>query len=330
MLETEANTAAYSPSTTESDDLISVENLSHTYDGSKYVLKDVSLTVRKGEVFGLLGRNGAGKTTLIKVLTTLVKPTSGNIRIFHMDPAREGKKIRNRIGVVQQGESFDFTTVQTNFDVYGMLWGIPRHDRVKRREELIKAFGLEAVRKTRAFDLSGGQKRRLQVAREMIHETDVLFLDEPTVGLDVLMRRELLDMIRKQVESGLTVIFTTHNLEEADYLCDRLAVIDNGKILVMDSVENLKKLYGGKKTVEVTIGNGGAQAFYRALKERIGGTDLRIDKGSVLILTENPKEVLQIIVDLSHMMGAQIDWLNVRKNTLEDVFIGSISNGGSE
>ncbi len=164
----------------------------------------------------------------------------------------------------------------------------------------------------------------------MIHETDILFLDEPTVGLDVMMRRELLGMIKKQVERGLTVIFTTHNLEEADYLCDRLAVIDNGRILVMDSVENLKKLYGGKKTVEVTVGNGGAQEFYKALKGRIGDAELRTGEGSVLILTENPKEALQNIVDLSHMMGVQIDWLNVRRNTLEDVFVGSIKNGGSE
>jgi ABC-2 type transport system ATP-binding protein len=330
MLQPASDTATYPTGTSESDNIISVENLSHTYDGRKYALKDVSLTVRRGEVFGLLGRNGAGKTTLIKVLTTLLEPTSGNIRILHMDPRREGKKIRSRIGVVQQGESFDFTTVQTNLDLYGMLWAIPKHERIERRENLIKTFGLETVRKTRAFDLSGGQKRRLQVAREMIHETDILFLDEPTVGLDVMMRRELLAMIKKQVERGLTVIFTTHNLEEADYLCDRLAVIDNGKVLVMDSVENLKKLYGGKKTVEVTVGNGRAQEFYTALKGRIGNAELRAGEGSVLILTESPKDALQNIVDLSHMMGVQIEWLNVRRNTLEDVFVGSITNGGSE
>lgn len=309
--------------------VIDVKNLSHTYDGKNYALRDVSLTVRKGEVFGLLGRNGAGKTTLIKILTTLVRPTSGNVKILNMDPEHFGKNIRKRIGVVQQGESFDYASVEANFDVYGMLWGIPKRERVERREKLIRIFGLEQARRRRAFDLSGGERRRLQVAREMIHQADILFLDEPTVGLDVLMRRELLDIVKKEVAHGLTVVFTTHNLEEADYLCDRIAVIDTGKILLMDSVENLKKLYGGKKTVELTIGNGAGQSFYDALKKRLGETSLKVEGESALILTDSPKEALQGIVDLSHKMGAQIDWLNVRKNTLEDVFIDSISNGGA-
>ena len=312
----------------DSETVIDITGLSHTYDGKNLALKDVNLSVRKGEVFGLLGQNGAGKTTLIKVLTTLIIPTTGRISILQMDALHDGKKIRNRIGVVQQRESFDYTNVQANFDVYGMLWAIPRRERRERRENLIKAFGLEEVRKRRAFDLSGGEKRRLQVARELMHETDILFLDEPTVGLDVLMRRELLDIIKKEVEHGLTVVFTTHNLEEADYLCDRIAVIDRGRILVMDSVENLKKLYGGRKTVEVTIGNDESRLFYNALKDRLGEKNLKVDGGSALILTESPKEALQEIIDLSYKTGAQIDWLNVRKNTLEDVFIRSVTNGG--
>ena len=313
-----------------SETVIDVNNLSHTYDGKNFALKDVNLSVRKGEVFGLLGRNGAGKTTLIKVLTTLVKPTTGKISILQMDALHDGKRIRKRIGVVQQGESFDYTTVQANFDVYGMLWAIPRRERTERRENLIATFGLQEVRRRRAFDLSGGEKRRLQVAREMLHETDILFLDEPTVGLDILMRRELLDIIKKEVARGLTVVFTTHNLEEADYLCDRIAVIDRGRILVMDSVENLKKLYGGRKTVEVKVGNGDGRVFYDALKDRLGETSLKIEDGSALILTESPKEALREIIDLSYKTGAQIDWLNVRENTLEDVFIGSVTNGGVE
>ncbi|HEX4920019.1 MAG TPA: ABC transporter ATP-binding protein, partial [Candidatus Bathyarchaeia archaeon] len=214
------------------------------------------------------------------------------------------------------------------FDVYGMLWAIPRRERTERRENLIATFGLQQVRRRRAFDLSGGEKRRLQVAREMLHETDVLFLDEPTVGLDILMRRELLDIIKKEVARGLTVVFTTHNLEEADYLCDRIAVIEHGRILVMDSVENLKKLYGGRKTVEVKVGNGDGRVFYDALKDRLGETSLKIEDDSALILTESPKEALREIIDLSYKTGAQIDWLNVRENTLEDVFIGSVTNGG--
>jgi ABC-2 type transport system ATP-binding protein len=307
-----------------------IENLKHTYDGKYFALNDLSLSIKKGEVFGLLGKNGAGKTTLIKVLTTLIRPTSGKLVILGMDPAHEGKEIRRRIGVVQQGESFDFTTVEGNFDIYGVLWSVPKKVRLQRREELIKMFGLQDVRKQRSFDLSGGQKRRVQVAREMIHDMDILFLDEPTTGLDVFMRRELLDSIKREVRHGLTVVFTTHNLEEADYFCDRIAVIDQGKILAMDTVENLKRLYGGKKTVEVTLSGGDALAFFAKLREKLGGSEIKVEGSSAIILAEDPKEALQRIMELSQSTGIQVEWLNIRKNTLEDVFIGSVSRREGE
>ena len=310
--------------------VITIENLKQTYDGKYFALNDLSFSIRKGEVFGLLGKNGAGKTTLIKVLTTLIKPTSGKLSILGMDPVHDGKEIRRRIGVVQQGESFDFTTVEGNFDIYGVLWSVPKKVRLQRREELIKMFGLQDVRKQRSFDLSGGQKRRVQVAREMMHDMDILFLDEPTTGLDVFMRRELLDSIKREVRQGLTVVFTTHNLEEADYFCDRIAVIDKGKILAMDTVENLKRLYGGKKTVEVTLSGGDAAAFFAKLEEKLRGSEIKVEGSSAMILAQDPKEALQRIMELSQSTGVQVEWLNGRKNTLEDVFIGSVSREGEE
>lgn len=312
--------------------VIQVEGLRHTYDGKKYALQGVSFEVGKGEVFGLLGKNGAGKSTLIKILTTLVKPTEGRVRVMGLDPVRDGPKIRKKIGVVQQDESFDFTTVQGNFDIYGVLWGVPGAERVKRREELLVKFGLDDIRKKRAFDLSGGQKRRVQVAREMMHDVDILFLDEPTIGLDVIMRRQLLDFIREDVKNGLTVVFTTHNLEEADYLCDRVAVMDLGKILMLDTVDNLKRLYIGKKTIEVTVGDGSdASTFYDRLDGSLGSLgSVKRTESTALILTSSPKETLSVILDVAKETGAQIDWLNVRKDTLEDVFIESVSKEGGE
>jgi ABC-2 type transport system ATP-binding protein len=312
------------------EQVITIENLKHTYDGKYFALNDLSLSVRKGEVFGLLGKNGAGKTTLIKALTTLIRPTSGKLDILGMDPAHDGKEIRRRIGVVQQGESFEFTTVQGNFDIYGVLWSVPKKVRLERRERLIKMFGLQDVRKQRSFDLSGGQKRRVQVAREMMHDMDILFLDEPTTGLDVFMRRALLDSIKLEVRQGLTVVFTTHNLEEADYFCDRIAVIDQGKILAMDTVENLKRLYGGKKTIEVTLSGGDAVAFFAKLKEELSGSEIKVEGSSAIILVEDPKEALQRIMELSQSTSIQVEWLNIRKNTLEDVFIGSVSKREGE
>jgi len=309
--------------------VVVAQDLRHSYDRRRYALDGVSFTVRRGEVFGLLGRNGAGKSTLIKAMTTLIRPTSGTLRVLGLDPARDGQRIRRRIGVVQQGESFDFTTVQRNLDVYGMLWGVPKPERVRRREELITRYGLADIRKRRAFDISGGQKRRVQVAREFMHDMDVLFLDEPTVGLDVIMRRSLLDMVRAETRRGLTVVFTTHNLEEADYLCDRAAVIDEGRILVQDSIENLKRLYGGKKTVDLTIRNGAPEHFFSALSEQLGaGASITVHGSSAVILTEDPKVALSKIAELSQARGVQLEWLNVRQNTLEDVFLHSVGHRG--
>jgi ABC-2 type transport system ATP-binding protein len=309
--------------------VVFAENLRHTYDRRHFALDGVSFTVRRGEVFGLLGRNGAGKSTLIKAMTTLIQPTSGTLRVLGFDPARDGQRIRSRIGVVQQGESFDFTTVQGNLDVYGLLWGVPKAERRRRREQLIARFGLGDVRKRRAFDLSGGQKRRVQVAREFMHDMEVLFLDEPTVGLDVIMRRTLLDSIRDEVRRGLTVVFTTHNLEEADYLCDRVAVIDEGRILVLDALENLKRLYGGKKTIDLSVGDGDASRFFTVLTDELGvRTTVTAQRGSAVILTDDPKAALAKIVEVSQALGVQLEWLNVRKNTLEDVFLRSVGHGG--
>ncbi|MEM0120046.1 MAG: ABC transporter ATP-binding protein [Thermoprotei archaeon] len=306
-----------------SEDAIVVGDLYHTYDGKKYVLSDVSFSVRKGEVFGLLGRNGAGKTTLIKILTTLIRPTSGHIRILGLDPYTHGPEVRRRIGVVQQDDSYDYSSVEGNLDIYGMLWGVSRNERLKRREELLELFSLGDVRKKSVFDLSGGQRRRLQVAREFMHDMEILFLDEPTVGLDVIMRRTLLDRIKELAKAGLTVVFTTHNLEEADYICDRIAVIDSGKILALDSVENLKRIYG-KKTVEFVLGGGSRERFLSEVRFRVPNVDLREDDSKVKIVCTDPSLVLNVITDASRVTGVGIEWLNVRGSTLEDVFLETI------
>jgi ABC-2 type transport system ATP-binding protein len=329
-LEPVSSSAATLRTESTADSVIVAENLRHSYDKKRFALDGVTFTVRRGEVFGLLGKNGAGKSTLIKAMTTLIEPTSGTLRVLGMDPRRDGTGIRSRIGVVQQGESFDFTTVEGNLDVYGILWGVARAERKRRTEELLAKFGLEDIRKRRAFDISGGQKRRVQVAKEFMHDMDILFLDEPTVGLDIIMRRTLLDSIREQVRRGLTVVFTTHNLEEADYLCDRVAVIDQGKILVLDTVENLKRLYSGKKTIDLTVGDGHTAPFFAALSRELGpNVTVTVSGASAVILTDDPKAALSTIAALSQSMNAQLEWLAVRKNTLEDVFLTSVTHGGN-
>jgi ABC-2 type transport system ATP-binding protein len=309
-----------------SEEVIVVSDLNHTYDGKRYALSAVSFSVKRGEVFGLLGRNGAGKTTLIKILTTLIRPTAGRISILGLDPYTHGAEVRRRIGVVQQDDSFDYTSVEGNLDIYGMLWGVQKSERLKRIEELLELFSLKDVRKKNVFDLSGGQARRLQVAREFMHDMDILFLDEPTVGLDVIMRRTLLDRIKELARNGLTVIFTTHNLEEADYLCDRIAVIDSGRILALDSVENLKRIYG-KKTVELVLGRGSRGLFLREVKSRIPNVDLKESDSTIKIVNTDPSFVLGVITEASRASGVEIEWLNVRGSTLEDVFLATIGGG---
>ncbi len=311
------------------DAVIRADAVRHSYGKGRFALDGVSFSVGRGEVFGLLGRNGAGKSTLIKAMTTLIQPTSGSLRVLGLDPRRDGRRIRERIGVVQQGESFDFTTVEGNLDLYGYLWRVPQPERRRRQEVLLQRFGLGEVRTRRFFDLSGGQKRRVQVAREFMHDMEVLFLDEPTIGLDVLMRRTLLDSIRAEVQKGLTVVFTTHNLEEADYLCDRIAVIDEGRILALDTVANLKRLYSGKRTVDLTVGAADAERFFPALRAALGsGASVTINGSSAVLLVDDPKSTLAVVVELTQRLGVQLEWLTVRQNTLEDVFLKSIAPGG--
>jgi ABC-2 type transport system ATP-binding protein len=318
---------------------ISIEALTHSYDGKKNVVDNVSFQVKKGEIFGLLGRNGAGKTTTIKILTTLIHATKGQIRVLGHDVNKDGKKIREKIGVVQQDNSFDFATVKQNFDIYGFLWGIPKKERDERSAELMKTFGLEEQSKMRAFDLSGGQQRRLQVAREFIHDMDLLFLDEPTVGLDPLMRRKILDLLKEKArKDNLTILFTTHNLEEADYLCDRVAIMDKGVIQALDTVENLKRRYGGTKAIEVSLApSNGVSPSYAKFFERLSQIHADIEVSHqptsnepALLVSREPEKVIETIMSVATEQHAKIDWLNIRKSTLEDVFIQTVSDASDE
>ena len=307
---------------------IEVEDLKYTYDGRKYAVDGISFSVREGEVFGMLGRNGAGKTTTIRILSTLLKRSSGSVSVLGMDPSTAGNHIRKRIGVVLQDESFDFTTVEKAFDVYGFIWGVSKSERDKKRESLLNTFELTDVRKKRMWDLSGGQKRRVQVAREFMHDMDLLFLDEPTSGLDPIARRNILNMIKDLTKDGLSVLFTTHNLEEADYLCQRVAIMNNGKILASDTIAALKTGYNGLKTVEVKIVGDQTGAKSMFSKVSSGRVEPPFESGlPYRIVTENTQETMQEIIKLAVTESVQIEWLNVRAVSLEDVFISTIAGG---
>lgn len=308
------------------DFAIEVDDLRYTYGSGRYALDGISFRVEKGEIFGFLGRNGAGKTTTIKLLTTLIEPTSGTARVLGMDVRKGGKALRRRMGVVLQDDSFDFTTVEKALDLYGVMWGVPRGVRRKRMEELLSFFELEGERKKRLWDLSGGQRRRVQVAREFMHDMELLFLDEPTVGLDTVTRRKILDMVKERSRQGLTVLFTTHNLEEADYICDRVAIIDHGRILANDTLPVLKRSYAGLNTIEVSF----AEPSPVVMPVLEGIADARIEipqiKGEPFrIVGAKTEYLLKRVMEEALKKGLHISYLNIHPVTLEDVFLKAIS-----
>ena len=309
-----------------SDSVIEVHDLRKSYDGKSFAVDGISFNVSRGEIYGLLGKNGAGKSTTIGMLTTLIHPTTGDIRVLGMDPLKSPLNIRKKIGVVQQAESFDFATVENNLKIYATLWEVPRETAKTRSEELLDLFELSHLRKTRAFELSGGEKKKLQVARELIHDMDILFLDEPTVGMDPIMRRRILDNIRRRVKNGLTVLFTTHFLEEADYLCDRIGIMSRGKISVEGRSSELKEKYGGLRTLEVAlkdsdVGDSRVKNLEEELVAQKLATEVHLEGSFLRILGRNISRNLEQMIAALRTNGFTIDSINLRDATLDDVFI---------
>lgn len=226
--------------------MIIVKNLVKKY-GDFYALNGLSFEVNENEIFGLLGPNGAGKTTLIHILATLLKPTTGGAVVNGYDVLHNATKVRESIGVVFQAPSSDdILTGYENLKIHALLYGIPRATREKRISEVLKLVGLEGRKNDQVKKYSGGMRRRLEIARGLLHHPKVLFLDEPTLGLDPQSRESMWAYIKEIVtEEKVTIILTTHYMEEADLLCDRIGFISNGKIIALNSPSNLKQEMGG-------------------------------------------------------------------------------------
>ena len=226
--------------------MIIVKNLVKKY-GDFYALNGLSFEVNENEIFGLLGPNGAGKTTLIHILATLLKPTTGGAVVNGYDVLHNATKVRKSIGVVFQAPSSDdILTGYENLKIHALLYGIPRGTREKRISEVLKLVGLEGRKNDQVKKYSGGMRRRLEIARGLLHHPKVLFLDEPTLGLDPQSRESMWTYIKEIVtEEKVTIILTTHYMEEADLLCDRIGFISNGKIIALNSPSNLKQEMGG-------------------------------------------------------------------------------------
>ena len=301
--------------------------------GAVVAVDHVSFKVQKGEVFGFLGPNGAGKTTTIKILTTLLKPTDGKATVLGYDVASEGGKIRPRIGVVQQELSYEHAlSVEGNLDLYGFLWNVPKAERKKRIELLLDKFGLKEFRKTAPPELSMGQRRRLQVAREFMHDCELMFLDEPTTGLDPQARRVTLDFVREKVRNGATVFFTTHIMEEAEYVCDRIAVIDRGQILALDTIDKVKRKFGGVSVIYLRFAEHNSELDHRL--QSLPGVKRMVQPvqrdDPLKVFAEDANAVLLKIIEVAATLGVRITELRVEEPSLDDVFVQMVNSKGGK
>ena len=309
---------------------VHVSGLRKSY-GQVHAVDGISFDIEYGKVFGFLGPNGAGKTTTIRVLTTLVHPTSGIVKIFGKDIVKHSREIKKRMGVVLQEPSFEANvTVDRALELYGLMWRMPGEKRRDRARELMEKFDLVSFSNMKNDELSIGQRRRVQVAREFMHDMDLLFLDEPTVGLDPAARRTLLDYVKKYVQSGLTVFFTTHIMEEAEYLCDEIAIINKGKITATDTPDGLKQRYGGVKTVEIKLKDSTTQSVMHIIRQIADGSVIETPaQDTIRIGSAEAQEMLVKIIEYLSKNGVQIESISINPPTLEEVFLTVIGGGGS-
>jgi ABC-2 type transport system ATP-binding protein len=290
-------------------------------------LDNVSLQVGRGELFGLLGPNGAGKTTLIKVLTTLLAPTSGKARVGGLDVVDEARKVRPLINMVSGGESsgYGLLTVRENLWMFSQFYGVPSKVAYQRIDELLKRVGIFDRRHTKSSDLSTGLRQKMNIVRGFMTNPDVLFLDEPTLGLDVGASREVRHLIREWLEEdkGRTLLLTTHYMVEADELCDRVAIINQGRVLACDSPSVLKQSLQKDAIFEVdtTPLNGLTAQAIEDLPEVRKATAAEYDGGAALNLILEEEGALGAVINILNQKNVRIMKLNKREPTLEDVFV---------
>ena len=301
---------------------IEITDLTKLY-GELKALDGVTLKIPEGDCFGLLGPNGAGKTTLIRILTTLIHPTSGTARLNSYDVVKDSSGVRHKIGVVPQAMTSDLDlTGYEIMDIYARFYEMPGSERRARIDELLEMVGL----KDRARDLvatySGGMRRRLEIARGLVHKPAILILDEPTIGLDPQSRHvvwDLLENFRKQ--DKLTILLTTHYMEEAEYLCDHVAIIDYGKIVALDTVEGLKKQIPQKDMVELTVSGADLEAVSNWASTVEGITSVTVKDERLLVGADNGANAIPALVEGVKKMGGNLTRVLLKQQTLEDVFI---------
>jgi len=304
-------------------DVIRTESLTKVYAGSDFWAVDsLDLVVHTGEIFGLLGPNGAGKTTTAGMLTTRVVPTSGTAYLAGIDVVRHPAMAKQILGIVSQQNTLDRQlTVWENLYFHGRLFGIPAKESRREADRLLQQFQLDKWATASVYALSGGMAQRLMVARAIFHKPAVLFLDEPTAGLDPQSRLALWDVLRELNDGGQTILLTTHYMEEAEQLCSRVAIMDKGRILALDTPAALKSSVDADTIVTVTA-TGDREALAQALTERVPGvTVTRPVEGGVELHVKGKDRLLPAVVTGAEDAGFPVLDISVTEPTLETVFI---------
>lgn len=288
--------------------------------GDLVAVDSLSLKIKEGEIFGLLGPNGAGKTTTISMLCTILKPTSGTALVNGFDIIKEQDKVRKSIGIVFQDPSLDnLLTGEENLRIHAGLYGVPKDERKRRIQEVLELVGLKERAKSIVKYYSGGMKRRLEIARGLIHYPKILFLDEPTLGLDPQTRVHIWEYIKKLAEKEkITIVLTTHYMEEADVLCDRIAIIDHGKIKVSGSPDELKNSLEGD-VLSIECDN--TKELSEIIKKLENIKGVTVLDGKLNVTVKDGEATIPRIMDLAKEKNVRISSIGIRKPTLNDVFI---------
>lgn len=302
---------------------IEIDSLSKEFGKVKAVDK-ISLQVNDGEIFGFLGPNGAGKSTTMMILTTLLKPTSGKAFVAGYDVITQAKQVRQNIGYVQQEISVDeYLTGRENLLLQARLNHIPKNLVERRIDEILDLIELTDKQNEAVITYSGGMRKRLDIAGGLLHHPKVLFLDEPTVGLDIQTRRKIWEYIKKiHAEFGMSIFLSTHYMEEADNLCDRIGIIDYGKIQAIDSPQKMKNALGNE-VISFTINSNGEKKskLVSKIKEIEYVKDITSNANEITVFSSKGTQVIPIIFQLSSSFGIEITTISLTQPTLDDVFI---------
>ncbi|WP_314621270.1 ABC transporter ATP-binding protein [Streptomyces stackebrandtii] len=285
-------------------------------------VRGIDLDVGRGEFFGLLGPNGAGKSTTIGMLTTLIVPTGGSAEVYGVDVVRNPIEVKRRIGVVSQNNTLDSQlTAAENLEFRGRYFGLTAKEARRRTDELIELFDLAEQRKSNPFQMSGGQAKRVMICRALMHGPEALFLDEPTAGLDPQTRTNLWQVLRELQAGGQTILLTTHYMEEAEALCDRIAVVDHGRILARGTVDELKNTAGADTVITVSYDAPVAPARLQALADRDGISKVEVSDSQVRVFATAADGLLGELVAIGSAAGAGVSDVHQLRPSLETAFL---------